>query len=138
VEVDEEARGDTAQAQVGDELGFVDREKSLDGLDFEDELVLDHEIEPVRAFEQEALVTDGQTFLPFEPQPPQPHLARKALPIRGLQEPRPHHAVHFDTSPNHKLRTIPKPSRLLAFLLHSTLSATPTGSCSQDLECPGA
>jgi hypothetical protein len=47
----------------------VDRQESVDALDLDDERVLDHEVEPVTAFERDALVLERYGPLALEPKP---------------------------------------------------------------------
>jgi hypothetical protein len=122
VEVDEECRRQTTEPQVGQHLGLVHREESLNGLDFDDELTLDDEVEAVTELEANALVVDGEGLLPLKSQAPERQFVSKALLIGRLEQARPYGPMHFDAGAYHFPRTIPKSSCLAAFLLHSSLS----------------
>jgi hypothetical protein len=47
VEVDQQTGGEALQAQVSQELGGVERQEFVDGLDLDDERLLDQEIDDV-------------------------------------------------------------------------------------------
>ena len=44
-------------------LGFVDRQKALNGFDLDDDATIHHEIQTVAAVDQDLLICDGKMFL---------------------------------------------------------------------------
>ena len=66
VEIDEQAEGAAFEFKVGQELGVVDGEEFGHGLELDDELVLDDEIESIAAIECYAFVYEGRVALTFE------------------------------------------------------------------------
>jgi hypothetical protein len=47
VEVDEQRHLEAREPEIGEKLRFVDRLDSLDGLQFEDDAIVDDDVEPV-------------------------------------------------------------------------------------------
>ncbi len=65
-EVDKQPEGQIHQAQVGQELFGMNRVEVFDRLQFNDQLSIDQQIQPKTCIELNALVTDGNRFLPLD------------------------------------------------------------------------
>jgi hypothetical protein len=76
VEVDEEADWDRCEAEVRDDLSFVDREELIDCLEFENELPFDNEVETVGRSEFDTFVLHRNRLFVFERQATQKEFLR--------------------------------------------------------------
>ena len=56
VKVDEQTQLQSHEFQVGDDLGIVDRQKSFDCFDFDEQLAVDHQIDSIPAVQGQAFV----------------------------------------------------------------------------------
>jgi hypothetical protein len=65
VEIDE-AEFFTADFQIGEQLGGVDRVQFFDGFDFDNDLVFDHQIQPISGFDQNIVVSDWKIDFPLD------------------------------------------------------------------------
>jgi hypothetical protein len=63
IEVDQEARSDVGEFQVGEDLGCVDGEELVDGFEFHQDFVFDDEVGAETTIEVEAFVADGNFLL---------------------------------------------------------------------------
>jgi hypothetical protein len=67
----------------------VYRQEPVDARDLDDERVLDHEVEPVAAFERCTLVLERHGPLALEPKPQDREFMSHAMLVCRLQQPRP-------------------------------------------------
>ena len=65
VEVDEEAHGTSGQAEIGEELGAVERLDAIYGLELDDDALIDQEIHPKAMGKSNPLVHERQSALPL-------------------------------------------------------------------------
>ena len=56
-------RSSPTLAQRVNKLGFVDRQKALNGFDLDDDATIHYEIQTVAAVDQDLLICDGKMFL---------------------------------------------------------------------------
>ena len=63
IEVDQEARSEVGEFQVGEDLGGVDGEELVDGFEFHQDFVVDDEVGAETTIEGEVFVADGDLFL---------------------------------------------------------------------------
>ena len=96
VEIDEQPDRQLRELQIGDDLSLVYREKMLDGLDLEDQLVLHHEVEAVAAIEIDALVSHRDRNLTSCAKSTQGQLLRQAVLVSRLQQAGAEVAVYLD------------------------------------------
>jgi len=120
VEVDQQRHGQTGQPEIRNDLSGVHGLDLSDGLHLYDQPMLDDEVEAISTVDFDPLVGDRNGALPFESKVPQLQLTRKACAVRRLEQPRPELTMDFDAGPDGLPRKIQKPSRLRAFLLHSS------------------
>lgn len=85
VEVDEETEFQLRQLEVSEELRFVDRPERVDALEFDDQPVVDDEIEAISAVEPHVSIGDRYWTLALERNSGQRKLVAKALLVRGLK-----------------------------------------------------
>ena len=106
VEIENEPHPARAQAKIGEELRFVNRQQMLHGLDLHHDDVLDDEVHPVAAIELDALVFYGQVDLPLEWDPTQAQLVAKTLLIGRLEEAGTQCLMYFDRSTDNLVRKL--------------------------------
>jgi len=63
VEVDEQSKAVAGQFEVGERLGFADRQEVFNRLNFDDERVVDQQVEPKTSIQTDTVVTDWQDNL---------------------------------------------------------------------------
>lgn len=85
VEIHEQSCRHACQLEVRDELCVVDWEQLLDGFDFNDEFVLDYEVQAVAALELDSLVAYGNELLTPEAQAREFELPGQAMLICRLE-----------------------------------------------------
>ena len=96
VEVDQQTNGLTGEAEIGQQLGIVDGQEFLDGLQFDHDTALDQQIDlQIRRHAMPA-VLHRYRDLSLEPHPSQPELHPKALRVDALQQPRPDPPMDLD------------------------------------------
>lgn len=103
MKVDEQPRLETADLQICDQLSFVDWKQSPDSLCFDDELIIDDEIESISGIYDDALVVQRQRLLPLDGESASNELVAQALLVGRFQQPRPELPMHLHTCPNHGL-----------------------------------
>jgi hypothetical protein len=105
--------------QVSQSLCFVHRGERFDGLELEGESTSDDEIQSVAKVQVEPLVDNRYGALMLERQVPQLEFVRETLLIGRFEQPWAKGSMDLDAGRNDLLRTIPKSSRLPAFLPHA-------------------
>jgi hypothetical protein len=118
VEVDEQPDVQARQLQVRQHLRLMDRQKVIDGLELQHELLFDNDVESVTAIEHDPLVDHRQRPLPRKAQACERQLVAQAFFIGGLQEPRTEVAVDLDARAEDPLRQIPQSPALPVSLIH--------------------
>jgi len=79
-------------------MGLVDWIDGFNTLDFNNHLVLDHEVDPIAKINLLALVNDRQSNLAGDPHFLLPKLMQQASLVTALKQPRTEHRVHFHSS----------------------------------------
>jgi hypothetical protein len=100
IEIKKEASWNTGQAEVGDELGLVNRENSLDRLNFDDQAARNEYVQPVSAVQTHILVLEWHIHLPLKGDPFEGQFPAEALLIGALQETRAQARMDFHCAPD--------------------------------------
>jgi len=95
--VEQEPEWTSAELQIGEKLGLVDRLNRLDGLVFDDDAPLNAHVGAIACVDRHAIVFDWDGDFAFDLQPPLPELMNEAALIGGLEEPRPECGVDFNS-----------------------------------------
>lgn len=93
VEIDEQAEAHSRQAQIGEELGVVDREDRIDAFQFDHQRILDHEVHAIGAAKADAAVLHREWHLPPERQACKGEFAAQARLVGAFQKARPECAM---------------------------------------------
>ena len=96
IEVEKQAGAMTAHAEVGQELGLVDGQDTVDRLDLNHQLTIDKKIEAICGFQLHALVDNGQLDLPLEDNPRLKQFMAKAIFVDTFQKAGAQMSVHLD------------------------------------------
>jgi hypothetical protein len=86
VEVDQEGVTQTGQLQIGKRLRGMNRQKTLDALEFDQNQIVDDEIDPVSGFDSQAFEINRQVNLPLEGNASKPELVAEAAIVSGLEQ----------------------------------------------------
>ena len=84
------------ELEVRQQLRFVKRSQTAHGLDFEDDLVLDEDVEAIPAVDEESVVADGLWLLALDVETASSQLEAQARLVGRLKEPRPERTVDLD------------------------------------------
>ncbi len=84
----------------------MDRQQLVDGLDFHDHRVLDHQIHAVSAVQLDAFVLDRQVNLPFETEAQLTQLIAEAFLVSRLQQARAQVPMDLDRRADDHLRSV--------------------------------
>jgi len=104
VEVKEESDVAARELEVRQQLRFVKRGQTAHGLDFEDDLVLDQDVEAIPAVDEESVVADGLWLLALDMETASSQLEAQARLVGRLKEPRPERTVDLDCRSDDLLR----------------------------------
>ena len=85
IEIHEQSRRISGEFQVGNHLRLMDRVQTLDGLQFQDDAVVDKQIQPEPAADGMPFLLEGNRPLPVEPKMFPRHLDHQAFPVDVLQ-----------------------------------------------------
>jgi hypothetical protein len=85
-EVDDEADLETAQAEIGEELGFMDRQGVLETLDFDHQPIVNDEIHPKLSARSPALVADRNGDLLLNRHSAKSQLVSSPLLVDALEQ----------------------------------------------------
>ena len=96
VEVDQQAKTEVKQLEVGKQLGAVNRNQSLDGFHFYNQPPLDQQVDAIRAVHAHILVPKRDLFLLYPRKPAERQLVGKARLVTRLQEAWTECSVHLD------------------------------------------
>jgi len=94
VEVDQEAEWQAEQPEVGRELDPVDRLEGLDGLELDQQLSVDQQVDPVGAGDGVVAITDGEQLLAFHRVPARRELQLQAVAVGALEQAGPERPMH--------------------------------------------
>jgi len=100
MEIQQQTETLVREAQIRKQLNLVNRGKFLDRLYFDDDQVLDQQIDAIRLRKFHAFVNGGQPELPTETQSPQAKLVPQRKLICALKQPRPQMPVYLDRRPD--------------------------------------
>jgi hypothetical protein len=100
MEVEHQPQRHVQQFHITQQLGLVDRQDGLDGLEFNQETTLDQQIEPQRLLEHVVLVVDDDLLLLESGDASELEFTQEAPFVDALQQSRPHDPVHFDGGAN--------------------------------------
>ena len=108
VEVHHEACADSAHSQVGQQLGFMCRDKLRLGFDFKNNRFIHDDVSSEAQWQGPPFITyrDGR-FAPMG-NPCLSQFVRQTFAIDGLKQPRPNRAMYRDPQPNNPLRQSPR------------------------------
>jgi len=90
-----------AEAQIRKHLSFMDWHDPLDGLYFNDQLLIDDDIHSIAAIKADILVHNRQWHLTAIGEPSLSELEAKALFVSGFKETWPEMAMDIDRKPDH-------------------------------------
>lgn len=96
MEVDEKSEPEAFQAEIGQELGLVDRGEPLDRLDFDGHESTDDDIKPIAAIEPDPLVFQRQGLLPLEGELSPREFVTEAFFMGRLEQTWPQAPMDFD------------------------------------------
>src|SRR5581483_2893422 len=86
-----------AQAQVGQQLGFVNREQFLDGFQLDDQAIREVDVhDEIVVVNEDSLVGNGKSGHRLKLEIPQPQLINETLLIHRFEQSRSHLSMHFD------------------------------------------
>jgi hypothetical protein len=100
IKIDQQPQLVTREPQVGDKLGFVDRQNLFDRLDLHDEQPSDNQIHPEPRVDLDVAVSDRQRHLPLKGDFTHLQLTDKALLVHRLQQSRTQRAMHSERGIN--------------------------------------
>jgi hypothetical protein len=101
VEVHHQSQRDVQELHVAQKLGFVDRMHFLDGFDFDQEAVLDEQVESQFFDEHEAFVINLDLVLLLDGEAAQFQLATQSFFVDAFQQAWTEDAVDFDAGADH-------------------------------------
>jgi hypothetical protein len=104
VEIQQQARSEPAELEVGQKLGFVYRVKDIYRLDLEHKGLFDDHVHREIAIEMVLLVDDGQCLLPDERHPGLGEFMAKAGFVDGFDQPGTQGPVYLYRAPDHAPR----------------------------------
>ncbi len=96
VEVDEESDTLSAEPEVRQQLGLVYGFETLNGLELDDDRVVDHDVESIACVEMDPLVLERQRNLGGGRQAAEAQLINQTAPLDALQQARTEAPVHLD------------------------------------------
>tara|TARA_A100000171_G_scaffold52568_1_gene71627 strand:+ start:2550 stop:3029 length:480 start_codon:yes stop_codon:yes gene_type:complete len=100
VEVDEEPQWESTGAEVEEQLGFVDVCQLSDGLEFDDDGVLDEQIDAL-AFDDGVFVDDGDLDLGLGVDVSEVEFVQQCLLVDGFEQARSEFSVDLDRGTDH-------------------------------------
>lgn len=100
VEIDQKAGRASCQLEVCQDLGLMHREQPLDGLDLDDDKILDDQIDAIARVEGDSLIDNRYNPLNDIPQAARCQLVLEAWHIRRLQQPRTENPMDLDRGAN--------------------------------------
>ena len=121
VEVDEQSDGIPAEAQIGEELRRMNRQRLLNGLELDNYRVADEQIHPERGLKRNSLVLDREIDLALEGNATSVQLVTERRLIGRLEQSGTEYTVDFD-------RGAQNISRQCLFAQHGNSSVTSTNS----------
>src|SRR3954451_24621684 len=104
MEVEQQPAANPAEAKVGENLGLMNRGQFLDGLQLQNEAVLNNDVHDEVATEINALVHHRQFHLPPKRDPPKRKLLTQRLLKNRFEQPQPQYSMHFDRRADHAVR----------------------------------
>jgi hypothetical protein len=107
VEVQQQAKLAAAQVQIGQHLGLMNCQNSIDGLDFEDQLLLYNEIHPVAAINAKPLVNDRQWNVSGKRDATVREFETQSLLVGRLEQTGTKLPMHLDHEADHPFRQLP-------------------------------
>lgn len=96
IEANQETHIARGESQVSEELGHVEWQYLLDGLQFDDDAVFDEKIDSVAAFELSVAVDDWQSDLVLELQTGEATFVFETGMVSALEKTRAQRGVDFD------------------------------------------
>src|SRR6185437_11243545 len=105
------------QPEVGQHLRFMHRQQVFDGLDLDDDGMLDHDVGAVAARQTNALVNQRERDLPPECQPTLLKPPTKAFLIHLFQQPRPQHTMNLYRQSDNAVGAIPGHTTTIFFFV---------------------
>jgi hypothetical protein len=106
VEVDEESDPPSAEPKVRQQLGLVYGLETLNGLEFDDNRIVDHDVEAIAHMEMDPLVFERQRNFGRGRQAAESQLMNQTDPIGTLQQTRTKVSVDLDGGPDDLLGEI--------------------------------
>jgi hypothetical protein len=104
VEVDEQPPLNPGKFEVGQELGFVDRRESFNGLELNHQGSWKQDVEPVAALQMNVFVANGQRMLTHMRNPGMPQFIGQTFLVGGLQQAGSQLPVHLNGKSNDLMR----------------------------------
>ncbi len=100
MKIEQQADGSVDESHVAEQLSDVNRENSLHGLGFDDEAMVDEEVESQRFFKGQVLVDDRNGKFLNGWNPTEAKLMPETASVNTLEQPGPLMAVHLDRCPD--------------------------------------
>jgi len=100
VEVDQKPEWESTCAEIGEQLGFVDVGELSDGFEFDDDGVLDEQVDAL-AFDHGVFVEDGDLDLGLRVDVAEVEFVQQCLLVDGFEQARSEFAVDLDRGTDH-------------------------------------
>lgn len=101
----------------------MNREQPFDRLQFDEDAILNDNVEAIAAFHKEVLVLNGQRVLADEPKTSQPEFGTETRLVRRFEEPRAQAAMDLDERSDDRVGAVFKSPDLPISLFHLRASA---------------
>jgi hypothetical protein len=100
IEIQNQAGTNSGQAQIGQQLGFVDRKNPVNGFQFHNHLAFNHNVQAVAAVQVYPFVNDRQGLLTGEGDSPEMQFVAQAFFVGGFKQSRAQHTMDLDRCAN--------------------------------------